>query len=189
MEFVRGQNLDQVYRQIRVDLKNAVSWIIQAARIIDFANERGVIHCDLKPSNLLLDEVGRIRVTDFGLARRAFDEQARCLAGTPAFMAPEQVDPCWGEVSARTDVWGLGSILFFLLSGRPPHHGSDVAEVFASVVSGTPVDCAWAEASHVPSTVVDAMRRCLTKSPSDRFSTPGGFADELTNVALLPSPR
>src|SRR5205823_6364902 len=94
MELVEGRNLHQIADEKAVAPKQAAIWIDQAARAVAYANDRGVIHCDLKPSNLLLDERGRIRVTDFGFAIRLFERSvdASSLGGTPAFMAPEQID-------------------------------------------------------------------------------------------------
>ena len=119
MELVAGEDLQQVLARGMPTPEQAAGWIAAAARIVQFAHERGVIHCDLKPSNLLLDDHDQIRITDFGLAvRLATEAPAALLAGTPAFMAPEQVDPCWGAISPRTDVWGLGAVLYALVYGQ-----------------------------------------------------------------------
>ena len=111
---------------------------------LDHAHERGVVHCDLKPANLLLDEDGRIRVTDFGLARSLAGETpwAAEVEGTAPFMAPEQASPIWGPIDHRTDVYGIGAVLFTLLTGRPPFVGRRLPDVLAQVVSATPVPCA-----------------------------------------------
>ena len=94
-------------------------------------------------------------------------------------MAPEQVDPCWGVVSARTDVWGLGGVLLFLLTGQTPHGGRDVAEVLAQVVSGSPVNLPEAAASSLPRPIVDVIRRCLAKPPEERFASALELAESL----------
>ena len=119
MELVAGEDLQQVLARGIPAPEQAAGWVAAAARIVQFAHVRGVIHCDLKPSNLLLDNHDQIRITDFGLAvRLATEAPAALLAGTPAFMAPEQVDPCWGAISPRTDVWGLGAVLYALVYGQ-----------------------------------------------------------------------
>jgi serine/threonine protein kinase len=121
-------------------------------------------------------------VTDFGLARTVADAPTTSLAGTPAFMAPEQVDACWGAVSPRTDVWGLGSILLFLLTGRPPHPGPDVATVLTNVVSGRPVALDGDERSRLPQFFDAVIRRCLAKRPEERFSSAAELADALAGL-------
>src|SRR5262249_48329184 len=115
MDLIHGQNLDQLRRRQPVNASDAIRWVRDAALAVAFDHEQGVIHCDLKPSNILLDDTGKVRVTDFGLAvhRQQTDGPQPLWAGTPALMAPEQVDPCWGKISPQTDVWGLGAILFF----------------------------------------------------------------------------
>jgi RNA polymerase sigma factor (sigma-70 family) len=181
MELVRGMDLLRVARARRVTVDEAVQWTIAAAGAVQFVHEHGVIHCDLKPSNVLLDVGGQIRVTDFGLAVRLWQIPAdtALLAGTPGFMAPEQVDPCWGEISPRTDVWGLGSMLYFLLFGRPPHSGSDTASILATIVSRSPVLYPQDARESVPAALLRVLERSLTKSPPDRMASSAEFADAL----------
>jgi len=178
MELVNGRDLHHVKTHRAIPSQQAALWVAEAAGIVQFAHENGIIHCDLKPGNLLLDENDTIRVTDFGLAVQLADEApAALLAGTPAFMAPEQVDPCWGPISPRTDVWGLGAVLFFLLYGRPPHSGQSVAATLARVVAGTPV-VVPAKRKGVPRKLVEVCRRCLAKRPEDRFAS----AEDVANA-------
>jgi serine/threonine protein kinase len=178
MELVSGENLAVGARNsIAADL--AARYVASAATIVQSAHERGIVHCDLKPGNLLLDASGAVRVTDFGLAvRLADDAPAALLAGTPAFMAPEQVDPCWGPISARTDVWGLGATLYFLLYGRAPHQGRSVADTLAKVVSGRPVRFPK-HSSALARETVEVCRKCLAKRPAERFATAADVASAL----------
>lgn len=177
MDLVRGADLDKVRRHGPVAPLQVAAWMAEAARTIQHAHEHGVIHCDLKPGNLLLDDRGSIRVTDFGLAVRLADSQRgdALLAGTPAFMAPEQVDACWGPISPRTDVWGLGSVLYFMLCGQPPHSGANIAEVLARVVAGTPV----VFPSQLSQPLLGVARRCLAKQPGERFGSAQEVAEAL----------
>lgn len=179
MQLVNGRDLHSIARHQTIAAGQAADWIAAAARIVQFAHDRGIIHCDLKPGNLLLDTQNAVWVTDFGLAIRLADEAPYALlAGTPAFMAPEQVDPCWGQISPRTDVWGLGATLFYLLHGRPPHAGRDVAETLARVVAGKAVEFPGRR-KRVFRHHIEACRRCLMKRPDDRFASAAEVAAAL----------
>jgi serine/threonine protein kinase/DNA-binding CsgD family transcriptional regulator len=180
LDLIHGQNLEELRRQRIVNSPDAIRWIRDAALAVAFANNQGVIHCDLKPSNILLDDSGKVRVTDFGLAvhLQQPDGHQPLWAGTPAFMAPEQVDPCWGAISTRTDVWGLGSVLYFLLFGQPPHVAPELPGTLAAVVSKTPVRFLDSQ-EPIPSSVLDVLNRCLAKSPADRLVTACELANQL----------
>lgn len=182
LDLVRGRNLQQVLADGPVAWQQAATWIAAAARTVHFAHQRGIIHCDLKPSNLLLDEHRQVRVTDFGLAIpiavTAQDESL--LAGTPAFMAPEQVDSRWGAISPRTDVYGLAAVLFAMLFGQPPHTGLGLAEVLAQVAADSPVEIPVR--SDVPVRLRDLLRQCLAKPTQVRPAS----ADELATALEAP---
>jgi serine/threonine-protein kinase len=115
MDLVDGGDLT---RQPRPPVAVALRWVAEVAEAIEYACTMGVVHCDLKPSNLLLGSDGHVRVSDFGLARSLADGNAP-RGGTAGFMAPEQLD-AEGTVSPRTDVYGLGAVLRDLLPERPP---------------------------------------------------------------------
>jgi RNA polymerase sigma factor (sigma-70 family) len=182
MELVSGCDLHRIHHMQAVEPATAARWIVEAARTLDFAHQRGIIHCDLKPSNLLLDSQGRVLITDFGLATRLADSEPGLLAGTPAFMAPEQVDSVWGTVGPATDVWGLGTVLYTLLFRRPPHVGRNAADVLARVVSGQPVEFPAESAHALASPLIDILKHCLAKSQSQRFQTGGELADALARI-------
>ena len=176
MDLVQGRDLERVSQDGSVKPEQVAAWIAAAARIVHFVHERDILHCDLKPSNLLLDEQGRIRVTDFGLAipHSAGTDANSLLAGSPAFMAPEQADPAWGPLTPRTDVYGLGAVLYYLLFGRPPHIGPNVSEVLASVTSDVPVRMDAFSAADVR--LAEVVSRCLTKLPECRFDSAESLA-------------
>ncbi len=146
---------------------------MQLCEAIDHAHAQGIVHCDLKPANILLDERGAIKVTDFGLARSLADDAARtdAVEGTAPFMAPEQVSRAWGPVDHRTDVYGIGAVLFTLLTGRPPHVGPRLWDILAAVVASTPV----IPPSHLRPDLSDPLgevcRTCLSKTPEARYPT------------------
>jgi RNA polymerase sigma factor (sigma-70 family) len=183
MDFVDGLDLDKLRRKQPVDLELCLRWTLEAARAIDAAHQLNVIHCDIKPSNVLLGHDGKIRVTDFGLAVRLdIGRPSAFMAGTPAFMAPEQIDSCWGEISPATDVWGLGSLLYFLLFSQPPFRGDDVPATLANVVAKTPVKFLPVGGAHVPMSVLEVLRHSLAKSPADRIASADQFVSAVSRL-------
>jgi len=163
-----------------VSVPQAIGWTIEAAEAVQHAHERGVIHCDLKPANLLLDE-GRVRVTDFGLARplHAVGRERMLLAGTVGFMAPEQADPGGGALDVRTDVYGLGGTLYALLVGRPPHIGRRTADVLVELLRGVRPTPLATLRPDVPVVVAAIVERCLAPDPADRFFSAREFSQAL----------
>ncbi|HVU87029.1 MAG TPA: protein kinase [Pirellulales bacterium] len=179
MSFVPGGDLGARLVAGPVQQDAAARWVSETAVALEYAHQRNIIHCDLKPRNILLSNDDRVVVTDFGLARTSNSELFgdEYIAGTPAFMAPEQVEPSWGPLAARTDVYGLGAVLYSLLTGRPPHEGAAV-EVLAAIASGqTPTFPA-----HSRPELVEICRRCLAADPADRYPTALSVAEALSGV-------
>ncbi len=151
---------------------------------------RDIIHCDLKPANLLLDEDGHLHVTDFGLAR-SLTEQTPWTAeieGTAPFMAPEQIARCWGPIDVRTDVYGIGAVLYTLLTGRPPWIGRRLPDILADVISAAPVIPPDSLRADLPKPVSDLCRKCLSKAPDDRFSSVHAVRMALNGIIRRPRP-
>lgn len=173
MDLVAGPNLALLGQQRAIAVEEAVRWAIETCEALEHAHERGVVHCDLKPANLLLDERGTIRVTDFGLARSLTGDTpwAAEVEGTAPFMAPEQASRGWGRIDQRTDVYGIGAVLFTLLTGRPPFLGRRLPDVLARVISATPVDSPAALRPGLPEAIGAICRTCLSKEPEARFPT------------------
>lgn len=187
MEFVDGFDLAHInQREVSVSIRDAIEWTCQTCDAINHAHERGVIHCDLKPGNLLLDREGRIRVTDFGLARMVVDDTRMddCIEGTVPFMAPEQVSRHWGPIGPATDVYGMGAVLYTLLTGRPPFDGFTLADILAQVISAAPVVGVQNLRAELSSELDTICMRCLKKSPTDRFRTAGELNEALTALKL-----
>jgi eukaryotic-like serine/threonine-protein kinase len=173
MDLVDGPNLDEIVRTKIITANEAVTWAIQTCLALDHAHTKGIIHCDLKPANLLLAQDGSIRVTDFGLAR-SLTEHTPCTAeveGTAPFMAPEQALRCWGEIDARTDVYGIGAVLFTLLTGRAPWVGRRLPDILANVISAAPVIAPIRLRPELPEALSDLCGKCLSKAPKDRYPT------------------
>lgn len=171
MDLIAGPNLAEVIRRGPVAIADAARWVLQAGAGLDHAHRCGIIHCDLKPANLLLDPAGQILVTDFGLARSLTEATpgVASVEGTAPFMAPEQASPAWGPIDHRTDVYGLGAVYFALLTGRPPHQGRRIADVLARVVAAAPVPSSRTFRPEIPPAVAAVCQRALEKAPAARF--------------------
>src|SRR6516165_1107809 len=127
MKFVEGGQLDQVVRRSPMPIRRAVELIAKVARTVHYAHEHGILHRDIKPGNILLDQKGEPHLTDFGLARLVESESSVThtldVLGTPSYMAPEQAVGNNAAVSSATDVYGLGAVLYQLLTSHPPFAG------------------------------------------------------------------
>jgi len=127
MEYVDGEDLASLLRRIgRVPADKAIEIVRQVCAGLAAAHDRGVLHRDLKPANVMLDGRGKVRLTDFGLARFAGDDRVGEIAGTPGYMAPEQL--VGGPVSPQTDLYAVGLLLFELLAGAAAHGSAGLAE-------------------------------------------------------------
>jgi serine/threonine-protein kinase len=167
MEYVDGEDLASLVRRIgRLSTDKAVEIARQACAGLAAAHERGVIHRDLKPANLMLDGTGKIRITDFGLASIAASvEGSDVRAGTPAYMAPEQLEG--KEVTAKSDLYSLGLVLYEILTGKRAFDASTLPELMKQRVKSSPVS---------PSTLVRdldplverVILRCLEHDPGQR---------------------
>jgi len=132
MKFVEGGQLDEVVRREPMLPRRAAGLIAKVARTVHYAHEHGILHRDIKPGNILLDANGEPHLTDFGLARLVETESTVTgtleVLGTPSYMAPEQAAGEHTKVSGATDVYGLGAVLYQLLTGHPPFAGGTTYE-------------------------------------------------------------
>src|SRR2546423_13961282 len=128
MELVAGKTLRDVVAERGPLPPHEVSRIVtQVAAALDAAHAAGVVHCDVKPANVIVDPQGIAKLTDFGIARAARDRDEQELLGTARYIAPERVEG--GPVTARTDVYGLGLVAYELLTGRPAYDGATSEEL------------------------------------------------------------
>jgi tRNA A-37 threonylcarbamoyl transferase component Bud32 len=173
MDLVTGPNLDHLGRTRVISTEEAIRWAIETCHALEHAHARGIIHCDLKPANLLLEGDGSLRVTDFGLARSLTEHTPWTaeIEGTAPFMAPEQASRSWGPIGIRTDVYGIGAVLFALLTGRPPWVGRRLPDILADVISAAPVIPPASLRADLPKPISDLCRKCLSKAPEDRYAT------------------
>src|SRR6266566_2285988 len=132
MKFIEGGQLDEVVRRKSMSIRQAAELIAKVARTVHYAHEHGILHRDIKPGNILLDQKGEPHLTDFGLARLIETESTVTrtmeVIGTPSYMAPEQAVGNNEAVSTVTDVYGIGAVLYQLLTGQPPFAGGATYE-------------------------------------------------------------
>jgi len=182
MEYVDGGNLAQRIAQGPFDPLEAARILAEIARAVDHLHQAGIVHRDLKPSNVLMDEQGHPHVTDFGLAK-LFEPGSETtatagIAGTASYMAPEQAAGHNAQLGPAADVYGLGAILYEMLTGRPPFSGENVLDVLLDVVSREAASPRRLRAD-VPVELELICMRCLSKRPEDRYDSAGALADDL----------
>ncbi len=156
----------------------------QAAQALAHAHRRGVVHRDVKPSNLLVDARGTVWVADFGLARRLADPSlthSDSLLGTPRYMSPEQGRS--GPVDGRTDVYSLGATLYELLTLRPPFEGRTTAELIEQISQQEPIPPRRHDA-RIPRDLETIVLKALSKRPADRYQSAAELAEDLQRFLL-----
>ena len=181
MEFVEGSTVGKELEAGPLPPARALRVAIDVARALEEASARGVVHRDIKPDNILLTPEGRVKVTDFGIARQegsAGLTAAGSFVGTAAYAAPEQAV---GDADHRTDIYALGATLFCMLSGHPPFRGTSVWDVIRQHQSAhLPME----ELAHFPDTVTNPIRRCMEKDPRDRYQSASELAGALERALV-----
>ena len=182
MKFVEGGQLDAVVRRESMPVRRAAELIAKVARTVHYAHEHGILHRDIKPGNILLDGKGEPHLTDFGLARLVETESTvtRTLEvlGTPSYMAPEQAVGNNTAVSSATDVYGLGAVLYQLLTGHPPFAGGTTYETIKLLLDTEP------RQPRVLNPKIDRdlstiCLKCLERDPRARYQSAGDLATDL----------
>ena len=192
MEYVEGFSLDRyVARRGPLPPNLACQLIRQAALGLQHAHEKGMVHRDIKPHNLMITRKGQVKILDFGLARLAQDAGAlnttapNLVLGTPDFLAPEQARNSH-MVDIRADLYALGCTLYFMLTGRTPFGGDNVYEklIAHTTAEAEPIT---SYRTDVPASVEAIVYKLLSKKPEDRFSTPAELATALAAAAKMPA--
>ncbi len=190
MAFIDGQPLSKHLKDAGTLATNdAVTLLRKVAAAVQKAHESGIVHRDLKPSNIMLTSDNEPVIMDFGLARRrsageAELTQSGAVFGSPAYMAPEQVEARHNEIGPATDVYALGVILYQLLTGHRPFEGS-AASIFGQIVSRPPASPSSFR-SDLPPEIDAICLKALAKSPSERHASAAEFADELARFSDMP---
>jgi serine/threonine-protein kinase len=182
MKLVAGTTLSERLSEGPMPPREAAVLLAEVARAIDYAHRRGVLHRDLKPSNILIDADGRPHITDFGLAKRieggATLTRSGAILGTPSYMAPEQAAGGRGGIGPATDVYSLGTILYQMLTGRPPFQAASPVDTVLLLLEQDPLPPRLLNPRAERDLEMIALR-CLQKLPSLRYATAGELADDL----------
>ena len=182
MKFIEGGQLDEVARRESMPIRRAVELIAKVARTVHYAHEHGILHRDIKPGNILLDQEGEPHLTDFGLARLVESEssvtQTLDVLGTPSYMAPEQAVGNNAAVSSATDVYGLGGVLYQLLTGQPPFAGGATYETIKLLLDTEPKQPRLLNPK-IDRDLSTICLKCLEKDPKRRYTSALALAEDL----------
>jgi serine/threonine protein kinase/Tfp pilus assembly protein PilF len=182
MKFVEGGQLDQAVKRAPMSIRRAVELIAKLARTVHYAHEHGILHRDIKPGNILLDAQGEPLLTDFGLAglMEAESTITRTLdvMGTPSYMAPEQAAGEHRKLSKATDIYGLGAVLYQLLTDHPPFAGGTTYETIRLLLNTEPRQPRlWNR--KIDRELSTICLKCLEKDPKRRYSSALALAEDL----------
>jgi hypothetical protein len=188
MPYIEGETLrDKLNRETQLAVDEAVRIASEVADALDYAHRHGVIHRDIKPENILLHD-GRPMVADFGIALAVsaaaggrMTETGLSL-GTPHYMSPEQAT-AEKEITARSDVYSLGSVLYEMLTGTPPHTGASAQQIIMKIVTEEAAPVTRLRKA-VPPNVAAAVAKSIEKLPADRFASAAAFATALRDTAF-----
>ncbi|WP_372722716.1 protein kinase [Novipirellula sp.] len=201
MQFIDGMSVDEIIlkrslefqsvdqgdtpsQSVTDDWRTTVGQAIQAAEGLHAAHEFGVVHRDVKPSNLLIDQNGKLWVTDFGLARVQSDvslTQSGDIVGTMKYMSPEQARGESAIVDGRTDVYSLGVTLYEMLTLRPAHEGDDAPAILRTIENDAIVPLRK-RCPHLPRDLATVVAKAMAKNRDGRYETAKAFADDLRRV-------
>jgi TolB-like protein/predicted Ser/Thr protein kinase/Tfp pilus assembly protein PilF len=182
MKFVEGGQLDEVVRRAPMSIRQAAELIAKVARTVQYAHEHGILHRDIKPGNILVDANGEPELTDFGLARLVETESTITgtleVMGTPSYMAPEQAAGEHTKLGKATDIYGLGAVLYQLLTGHPPFAGATSYQTVRLLLDTEPRQPRlWNP--KVDRELSTICLKCLEKDPTRRYSSALALAEDL----------
>src|SRR5206468_9824149 len=182
MGLVEGGQLDAVAKREPISVRHAAELIAKLARTVSYAHEHGILHRDIKPGNILLDVKGEPHLTDFGLARLIETESAMTrtmeVLGTPSYMAPEQAVGSNAQPTSATDVYGLGAVLYQLLTDHPPFAGGTTFETIKLLLDTEPQQPRlWNR--KIDRELSTICLKCLEKDPKRRYPSALALAEDL----------
>src|SRR6266849_7613146 len=177
MEFVKGRTLlDMIAARGPLSPTETARLIAQVAAALDAAHEAGVIHCDVKPANVIVDEQGRAKLTDFGIARAARGPREHELIGTARYIAPERIQ---GRApTERSDVYSLGLVAYELIAGGPPNAEMETEDLLRVRLDGRTPSLRSARVG-IGEEIDRVVAKALARNPQDRYASAGAFARDL----------
>jgi serine/threonine-protein kinase len=182
MKLVDGTSLNQRLAEGPMPPREAAALLAPVCRAIHFAHTQGVLHRDLKPANILIDSEGRPHVSDFGLAKRVEMDSdltvTGAILGTPSYMAPEQAAGTRGKLGPASDVYSLGTILYQMLTGRPPFQAASPVDTVLLVLEQEPLPPRVLNPKADPELEMIALK-CLQKPADLRYGSAAALADDL----------
>jgi serine/threonine-protein kinase len=189
MELLRGKGLNEL-ASAEIDPREAVRIAAQVARALHFAHVNGIVHRDVKPSNIIVEPDGRVVLVDFGLAREVAVADGitatGTIVGTPSYMSPEQARGHRTGITALSDVYGLGATLYHLVTGRYPFVATAVVDILSQVVRTMPAPPSSLRAG-IPEALDGIILRALAKLPRDRQPSALALAEELDAFLAAPA--
>jgi serine/threonine protein kinase len=182
MDYIEGKSLADVIRRTPLPAERAARYVKIIAEAIHYAHQRGILHRDLKPHNVLIDAKDEPRITDFGLARQIEVDSDLTVSGlalgTPSYMPPEQAGGRRKEIGPASDVYSLGAILYDLLTGRPPFRADTPLDTLRQVIDTEPAAPRLLNRK-VPRDLETICLKCLAKAPAQRYPSARELADDL----------
>jgi len=189
MEYVVGQTLEQYIAAKKTEPQQAYAWGAALARALAYAHEQGIVHGDVKPANIMINQDGRVMLTDFGIARfAAHISQVGSLRGTPAYLSPEQI--MGNPTDGRSDLFSLGIVLYQLATGQRPFQSDSLEAVCAQILKANITPPTKANPM-LPRAFDGIVARCLARNPKDRYANGEVLSTALEDVAreALVQPR
>ena len=186
MQIINGTDLALFVQKQSPSFNRIAEMLIPIARAIAFAHAKGIVHRDLKPSNILIDQRGKPYIADFGLAKSTFGNsdltQTGQILGTPGYMAPEQASGEHNEVGPSADIYGLGGLLYYCLTGQAPFVAANVLDALVKVLESDPIPPRTLNVQ-IPRSLEQVCMRCLEKKAEDRYETALEVAEDLERFA------
>ena len=181
MEYLEGESLNKISQKKRLSLEEITDLGVHAALALDYAHQKGIVHQDIKPSNIIIQPDGRIKITDFGIAHiedpsAPHQTQTGEILGSLTYMSPEQVMS--QTVDGRTDLYSLGGLLYELCTGLRPFQGENLPSLFRAITQDRPAEPKITNPA-IPQVLSQTIMQCLDKQPEKRFQTGKAMAEAL----------